>query len=365
MKDNKSIIGFIGSGAIARSHSFALDTLQYYYNDAPAIEKEAVCSATKESRDSFASKYGFRYSLSIEDFFKNGRIDTVYILGPNKVHYEHLKGSLKMPGIKRVYIEKPLCSTPGEEISIKNLAEEHKDVKIQMGFQFLFVPAIREAISFWKSGILGNPLHFEFKYYHGDYLNREYREKRQTRLAPAPEGGAMADLGSHAISLLIAFIGDKIKIVNTLQGGGFEDVPVDSDLFSVITFFDPCTKAVGTISSSRISSGTGDTLSFEIYAERGAIKYTSASPDYYEYFSEDSGIWHKIFAGSNYKPLTSFPSGHVPPGWLRSLIHAHYVFFTSNDTRAFIPDLAHGLAVQKILRESAVNLKIFRDTIYQ
>ena len=64
--------------------------------------------------------------------------------------------------------------------------------------------------------------------------------------------------------------------------------------------------------------------------------------------------------GSNYKPVTSFPSGHVPAGWLRSMVHAHYVFFTGNDADAFHAGLEHGLAVQRIVRETADHLENFR-----
>jgi len=64
--------------------------------------------------------------------------------------------------------------------------------------------------------------------------------------------------------------------------------------------------------------------------------------------------------GSNYKPITSFPSGHVPPGWLRSMVHAHYQFFSGDDTDSNLADLSHGLAVQRIVRETADHLKTFR-----
>jgi hypothetical protein len=67
--------------------------------------------------------------------------------------------------------------------------------------------------------------------------------------------------------------------------------------------------------------------------------------------------------GSNYLPITSFPSGHVPPGWLRSMIHAHYVFLTGKDLKSYIPDLKHGLAVQRLVRETAVHLNNYRNLI--
>jgi predicted dehydrogenase len=173
----------------------------------------------------------------------------------------------------------------------------------------------------------------------------------------------MADLGSHGISMLMAFLGEDLSILNALQSGSFNDVPEDSDLFSSISLYDAKTKAAGNMSASRISSGTGDLVHFELYAEKGALRFSSHSVDYFEYFLEETGQWIKQPVGSHYKPITSFPSGHVPPGWLRSMIHAHYIFLTGNDNKAVIPDLNHGLAVQRIVRETATHLAVFRDEV--
>ncbi len=355
-------IGFIGAGGIARAHAFSLNSLKYYYDDAANIVFTSVNSARESSRKKFAEKYGFSIAQDLDAFTKNEAIDTVFILGPNKVHFEHFQLALEMPGTKRIYLEKPVCSTKEEESQMKSMIEK-SDIPVQIGFQYLMTSAVREALSFWKSGILGKAIHFDLKYYHGDYLQKSYRDKRQTRLTPAPDGGAMADLGSHGISLLTAFFNEELRILNALQGGGFEDVPKDSDLFSSLSLYDPDSKAVGTMSASRISSGTGDFVHLEIYAEKGALRYSSHHAEYFEYFLEDDGKWIKQPVGSHYKPVTSFPSGHVPPGWLRSMIHAHYLFLGGQDEKAFIPDLSHGLAVQRIVRETADHLKAFRKQI--
>jgi predicted dehydrogenase len=360
LHQEKIIVGFIGAGVIARSHAFSLNSLRYFYTDFPSIELEAVSSATKESRESFSKRYGFNNSLEIEEFISNKKINTVFILGPNKVHYDHLKAVIGMSALKRVYIEKPLCSDRKEEKSIAELIRKHPGIKVQVGFQYLFAAAVREALLFWRSEKLGNPVHFDLKYYHGDYLRKEYRDKRVSRLTPAPDGGAMADLGSHAASLLIAFLGNRLRIISSLQSGHFKDVTQDSDLFSLITLYDESTRAVGTLSASRISSGSSDHLSMEFFAEKGALRYSTAFPDNYDYYLEEEGIWKRQMVGSNYKPLTGFPSGHVPPGWLRSMIHAHYVFLTGNDIGSFVPDIEHGLMVQKLVRQTAEHLKEFR-----
>ncbi len=360
MSKEKAVIGFIGAGGIARSHAYSLNSLKYFYDDTPDIELEAVCSATKESRDKFAGKFGFSKSTDLNEFAKNKKINSVFILGPNKVHFEHLNTAIEMPNIKRIYLEKPVCSNISEENAIKELVKNHKDIIIQIGFQFLFSATIRVLHSFWKSGKLGKPIHFDLKYYHSDYLRKEYRDKRVTRLTSAPDGGAMADLGSHAISLLISLLGEKLEITNALQGGHFEDVRDDSDLFSLISLYDRASGAVGTLSSSRISSGTGDHFSLELFAEWGALRYTSATPDLFEYFTEENSSWNRIFAGSSFKPYTNFPSAHVPPGWLRSMIHAHYVFFTGKTGEEYIPDIKHGLEVQRLVTQTAEHLENFR-----
>lgn len=360
---NEVFAGFIGAGGIARSHAFALNSLKYYYNDAPSAELIAVTSLNPESRKSFASRFGFRLSPEFQEFILNKQIDTVYILGPNKVHASHLKVAAEMASVKRIYIEKPLCSTREEEQEIEFIINKYPGIKIQSGFQFLFMPSVREAIILWKSGIFGKPLHFDLKYFHGDYLDKKYRDKRQTRLTPAPDGGAMADLGSHVISMLVAFVGNDLEVTSAVQSGSFPDVNPLSDLFSLITLRSSSTGAAGTISASRIASGTGDTISMELYAEKGAIRLSSLNPSSFEYFSEKTGVWATVPTGSNYGNITGFPSGHVPPGWLRSMIHAHYVFLTGNDREAFLPGIDHALSVQRIIREASGAMEIFRKSI--
>lgn len=354
--------GFIGAGGIARPHAFALNSVRYYYNDSPAVRFAAVSSATEKSRDAFAARFGFEKSLPPGEFFKNNEIDTVYILGPNKVHFEHISEAARMRSVKRIYIEKPVCSTVEEENQLTEIAASRPDIKFQVGFQYLFMTSIRDALKKWKTGIFGKPLHFDFRYYHGDYLLKAYRDKRTNRLTPAPDGGAMADLGSHVVSLMIAFLGNNLKIHNAMQSGSFPDVNKYSDLYSQITVEDLKTGAAGTLSSSRIASGSGDLLTFDIYAEKGSINFSTSSPSCYTYYSDETGRRAVVDAGSSYPDITSFPSGHVPPGWLRPMIHAHYTFLGGKDNDAFIPDLAHGLQVQRIVRETASILRTKADS---
>lgn len=354
-------IGFMGAGGIARAHAYALNALKYYYSDVPELVFQSVTSRRPERRKAFAEKYGFKVWEGVNAFKNNPDIDTVFILGPNHVHYEHLETALTMPGIRRIYLEKPVCASLDEELKMKALIDEvGTEIKIQVGFQFTQTPALREALILWKTGVFGKPLHFDMKHYHGDYLKNDYRKKRASRLTPAPDGGAMADLGSHAISLLMAFLGEDLRIKQALQAGSFEDVPEGSDLFSELSLYDPGTGAIGHLSASRISAGTGDLSSMEIYCEKGALRFSTRQPDAFEYYLEADNHWVTKFVNSSYENITSFPSGYLPAGWLRSMVHAHYIFLTGNDAQAFVPGLQHGLAVQRIVREAAEYMERFR-----
>ena len=130
-------IGFIGAGGIARAHAFSLNALKYYYNDAPEVNFISVTSSGESSRTDFAKKYQFPKAQTLEDFVKNKNIDTVFILGPNKVHFEHLNLALDMPKVKNIYLEKPVCSSKKEENQMKSILKNlDKEVKIQVGFQY-------------------------------------------------------------------------------------------------------------------------------------------------------------------------------------------------------------------------------------
>ena len=120
-----------------------------------------------------------------------------------------------MASVKRIYVEKPLCAGEEEERAIeKGLMPLAGERVVQVGFQFLQMPAVRLARMLYGEGKFGRPVHFRASYLHSGYLDKGYRSKRAERMKPAPVGGAAADLGSHAFSLLVAFLGDSLAVVD-------------------------------------------------------------------------------------------------------------------------------------------------------
>ncbi|CAL7961171.1 conserved hypothetical protein [Gammaproteobacteria bacterium] len=349
-------VGFIGSGGIARSHVFAINALNYYYDNVPKIKLCNVAASNVDNAKIFAKKFGFEKFSDTQSLLDNQEIDTLFILSPNMLHYEHLNSALDKHNIQNIYIEKPLCANYDQLQNLLNKFNRRK-VNLQLGFQFLYMPAVLNALN--RVHEIGEIIHFQSCYLHSEYLDKKYRNKRANRLVAAPEGGAVADLGSHVFSLLVAFLGNDLEIRHAQCSGSFDDVDKNSDLCSQVFVEDKHSGAIGFVVASRISSGASDVLELEIRGTRGAIQVSSLKPDIlriYKNLISKSNIWQEVFCGNDYVPYSTFPSINVPSGWLRSLTHALFVFFTGAKC-AIRPTLDHGVYVQRLINDVAEKLK--------
>ena len=343
-------IGFLGAGGIAQSHAYALDALKYYYPDVPEIERVIVASPTPSSREGFAARFGFQEALPPEMIWQRKDINTLFILGPNRTHTPQLLQAAELPNIERIYVEKPLGTSQEDIHNLEAIQGNLKDKFILVGFQYLQKSSIRKALTHWQTGEYGTPIHFRTEYLHSSYLDEKYRQKHPDRLQPIPINGAATDLGVHALSLLTAFLGETLLVRDAAASGSFPNVPEHSDLCTTALIEETTSGAVGTLVASRVSAGTGDFLSLEIRGTKGALLFDTSHPDSYQsYLPEEGWLRHEV--NSDYLPITKFPSDYTPSGWLRALVHNHYLFLGGDREGSFIPDLSHGLQVQRLLQQ--------------
>lgn len=348
-------IGFLGAGGIAQAHAYALDVLKYYYQNAARIEKVVVASPTPESRQGFASRFGFKEAIPPEAVWERDDLDTLFILGPNPTHTPQLLRAAKQPAIKRIYVEKPIGISLQDIDDLEILEKTEHGKIIMMGYQFLQKAPIRKALAHFQTEDFGELIHFRAEYLHSSYLDPAYRKKHPNRLQPIPINGAAADLGSHVLSLLTAFLGDTLRVKSAVSSGSFDGVPEGSDLCTIALLKETASGAVGTMAASRISTGSGDQLSLEIRGTQGALRFDTSQPDVYESFHVNKG-WRRHRVYSDYLPASTFPSDYLPAGWLRALVHNHYLFLGGDPDISFIPDLAHGIQVQRLLQQIADHL---------
>ena len=342
---------FLGAGGIAEAHSFAIDALPHFYKQSIKVSKAVVASRTRASAASFAEEHGFKNAVAIDDFWDRDDFETVYILGPNSVHFEHLVRVLEMKHVRRVYVEKPVCASKNETDELESKCAK-MDKLVWGGFQYLQIAAIREARKRLAKIDLGQPIHFSASYLHRGYLDKSYREKRLSRLTPSPAGGAMVDLGSHVLSLIDSFLGPELELIGAYKSGGFPDVLPISDLCSFAILREARSAAVGSILASRVSAGARESIELEIRFERGAFRYSSGQPDVL-FWNQSDMNWTEVYCGSDYSPASTFPSARVSAGWFRALIHSNHLFLGGHDDTTFRPDIAHGLRVQNLLNDFA------------
>jgi hypothetical protein len=48
----------------------------------------------------------------------------------------------------------------------------------------------------------------------------------------------------------------------------------------------------------------------------------------------------------------------MPSGWLRAMVHHHTLFLGGDPGISFIPDLTHGIVVQRLLQDIAGHLLV-------
>lgn len=345
-------VGFLGAGGIAKSHAYALESLKYYYSDSPRIEKIFVASPTPSSREQFANRFGFQEAIPPDEIWNKKEVDTLYILGPNYTHTPQLLKAAVQANLQRIYVEKPIGTCQEDILNLERLEQSNHGKVIMMGFQYLQKSALRKALAHWRTGVFGKPIYFRGEYLHSSYLDPAYRQKHTKHLQPIPANGAAADLGSHILSVLIAFLGNDLIVKTALASGRFEDVPVHSDLCTTALIEETTSGAIGTIVASRVSQGSGDHLSLEIRGTKGALSYDTKQPDVYESYQSESG-WQRHEVMSDYLPASKFPADYAPSGWLRALVHNHYLFLGGEPGISFIPDLNHGVQVQRLLQQVA------------
>ena len=347
---NRIKIGFLGAGGFAQAHSYALNNLNHYYSDMPKIEKIFVASPTPSRREHFANRFGFKEAIPPEEVWDRDDIDTLFILGPNHTHTPQLLKAAELPHITRIYVEKPIGTTPQDILDLEKLEKTDHGKVIMLGFQYPQKSALRKALEHYRTGDFGEPIYFRSEYLHSSYLDPAYRQKNQARLQPIPINGAAADLGSHVLSLMVAFLGEDLVVKAAAASGRFADVPPNSDLCSTALIQETNSGAIGTMVASRVSQGTGDRLSLEIRGTRGALLFDTSQPDNYETFLPELG-WQRHEVMSNYLPDSKFPADYAPSGWLRALVHNHYLFISSKPDAGFFPDLHHGIQVQRLLEQ--------------
>jgi predicted dehydrogenase len=304
-------IGLVGTGFMGKTHALGFAAAPRVFDLPYDVVLHSVADRTDDLAAAAARSLGFANSSGDwKRLVADPEIDLIDITTPNALHKEIALAAIAAG--KHVYCEKPLAPRAGDAREMADAAEA-AGIKTQVGFNYLCNPMMALARDLIASGELG-----EIRLYRGihaeDYM-MDAASPFTFRHDPAG-GGALADIGSHALATaeyllgpIERLMGDCVNVYDRRPDGhgGFRAVEVDDVGRAFLRF---ANGASGSIEASWISTGRKMQHDFEIYGTKGALVFTQERFNELHFFSTADAAgrrgFRRIEAGPDHDPYGLF-----------------------------------------------------------
>ncbi|MCD6503844.1 Gfo/Idh/MocA family oxidoreductase [Candidatus Bathyarchaeota archaeon] len=201
-------LGVIGAGSIAEYVHFPS------IKSMPDVELEVICDVNEERARNAALKWGAkRWYVNYEHMFRKekGKLDAVIIASPNAYHRDQALAAADS-GV-HVIVEKPISCTNREAWEIVD-ACRRSGIKLMVGCNYRFWIPNELAKELIDAEVIGKPVMGRSALHEGWNLYPESVAFSRFRFDPTQAGaGALFDLGSHKVDLLMWLLGSKPKRV--------------------------------------------------------------------------------------------------------------------------------------------------------
>jgi predicted dehydrogenase len=266
-------VGLIGSGFMGRSHAIAIRTAAAVFG----LERPLVLEMLADVDAPTASRAGLALGISRTTgdwhaLVTDPAVDLVDITTPNTLHEPMAMAAIAAG--KPVYCEKPLAPDAATAFRLAHAAEA-AGVPTFTGFNYLKNPLTRTARDIVLSGEIGEV--WGFRGIHAEDYMTDPAALWTWRLDPRGGAGAVADLGSHIISMARFLVGDigalsadlTTRVTERLTAQGERrKVEVDDEARALVRFTNGAT---GTFEASWIATGRKMYLAFELTGSKGSI----------------------------------------------------------------------------------------------
>ncbi len=356
-------IGLVGYGGIGKIHTLCYKELGMLYpGQLPPIDLAAVCTTRPETAQRAAQEGGYRtWFTDAAALIHQDEVRIVDCSLPNFAHKAVLLEAIAAG--KHIYCEKPLALNGAEAREIVKAAAK-AGVQVGMTFNYRFVPALLRAHELIREGALGTIYRFQAEYLHTGY--QDPNRPLSWRLDKEKSGGgALADLGAHAIDLMRYLLGE-FEAVQAMTHTYVTERPLTrgAEATGRVTVDDAAwlqvrlkNGAIGTIEASRFSTGVLDELRFEICGEKGALRFNLMDGNWLYWFdaSRKGGDfggeqgWVRLDTVQHY-PGASIPSSRAILGWPRTHAENQYRFLKAIvEGNTPQPHIIDGLRTQLVL----------------
>jgi len=349
-------IGLIGTGFMGKTHVFGFASAPKVFDLPYELVLHTVSDRTQELADSAATTLGFAHaSGDWRGLIDNPEIDVIDITAPNAFHKEMALAAIAAG--KHVYCEKPLAPLPEDA---REMAEAARlaGVKTQVGFNYLCNPMLALARDIIANGEIGEVV--SYRGIHAEDYMADPQGPFTFRHDPAG-GGAVADLGSHALATaefllgpVASLLGDCVTVIAERPDGkgGMRRVEVDDIGRAFVRFV---SGATGSIEASWVATGRKMQHDFEIYGTKGAIGFTQERFNELRFYDGDDKQgrrgFRRIEAGPDHAPYGLFcvaPGHQLGFNDLKAIEVARYVnAIAGNEAEPFNFDA--GYRIQRLV----------------
>ena len=304
-------IGLIGSGFMGKAHVFGFATAARVFDLPYEVELHTLADVTLAGAQAAAAGFGFAHATDRwQDLIENPDIDVVDITAPNALHKEMAMAAIAAG--KHVYCEKPLAplAPDAEEMAT---AAEAAGIKTQVGFNYLCNPIMALAREMIAGGELGDIR--SYRGVHAEDYMRDASAPYSFRHDPAG-GGALADIGSHALATaeyllgpITRIMGDCVTMIDHRKDatGSARKIDVDDVGRAFLRFENGAT---GSIEANWVATGRKMQHDFEVYGSKGALIFTGERFNELHFYNTDDATgrqgFRKIEASPDHPPYGQF-----------------------------------------------------------
>lgn len=370
-------IGLLGFGSMGRTHTWAVQNLPFFYGELPFEAITAgVCTTSFQKSRRVAEEFHIpRAALNEDELINDPTIDVIDICTPNIFHFETLKKAISAG--KHVLCEKPLCISSAQADEIAALPLKEGQIT-GMVFNNRWLSPILRAKQLIEEDRLGRILSFQGSYLHNSATdpNRPAGWKQDKSVCG---GGVLFDLGSHVIDLMSFLCGRITQVSGMSQIAYPTRLGLDGNSWSTNAdeafYMTAITEngAHGMMQVGKLQVGTNDELTFEIYGEKGALRFSLMEPNWLYFYDAtlptapicgERGFTRLECVGRY--PDMIFPSPKAPAGWLYGHLASMHAYLSAvHEKKAFYPSLSDGAYVQAVMeaayesdRQSGVRLTV-------
>lgn len=253
------------------------------------------------------------------------RMDFVSIVTPNHLHFEPARLALEK-GF-HVVMDKPMTYDLPQAKKLKTIVEK-TGKRFCLTHTYTGYPLIKEGRQMIANGMLGKVRKVFVTYPQGwlhEFLEQTDQKQASWRTDPLRSGiaGAMGDIGTHAFHLAEYMSGTQVSKICAAINIVVEGRQLDDDGAVLLQFENGAT---GVLVASQVLSGAENTLSIQIYGEKGGMEWKHTDPNSLHVLWPDKPM--QVFrAGTGYlgsyaQQNSRTPSGH-PEGFIEAFAN-HY-----------------------------------------